>query len=145
MRRLVLAMRWDVSGRTTATHPVILLPGQTGLTSQVAAPSYADSTGRTDMPRSGWVRRAPMRADARQVLGRSCPHRSPGATYGGRGNVQEIAAFTSSATLFSTVGLHFWSAYDAGHMSPWAGGTHLRSGRGGAGGSAGGGAHDGVP
>jgi hypothetical protein len=50
VRRLVLAMRWDVSGRTTATHPVILLPGQTGLTSQVAAPSYADSTGRTDMP-----------------------------------------------------------------------------------------------
>ena len=31
---------------------------------------------------------------------------------------QEIAAFTSSTTFFSTAGLHFLSAYDTGHMSP---------------------------
>ena len=31
---------------------------------------------------------------------------------------QEIAAFTSSATFFSTAGLHFCSAYDTGHRSP---------------------------
>ena len=36
----------------------------------------------------------------------------------GRGTGQEIAAFTSSATFFSTTGLHFLSAYDTGHMSP---------------------------
>ena len=37
------------------------------------------------------------------------PRRRPG---------QEIAAFTSSATFFSTAGLHFCSAYDTGHRSP---------------------------
>ena len=37
---------------------------------------------------------------------------------GGRGTGQEIAAFTSSATLFSTMGLHFLSAYETGHTSP---------------------------
>jgi hypothetical protein len=31
---------------------------------------------------------------------------------------QEIAAFTSSASFFSTMGLHFLSAYDTGHTSP---------------------------
>ena len=31
--------------------------------------------------------------------------------------VAEMAAFTSSMTLFSTTGLHSWSAYDTGHMS----------------------------
>lgn len=31
---------------------------------------------------------------------------------------QETAAFTSATTLFSTCGLHFTSAKDAGHMSP---------------------------
>ena len=31
---------------------------------------------------------------------------------------QEIAALTSFTTIFSTAGLHFMSAYDAGHMSP---------------------------
>jgi hypothetical protein len=40
------------------------------------------------------------------------------ALRGGRGTGQEIAVFTSSATFFSTVGLHFWSAYETGHMSP---------------------------
>jgi hypothetical protein len=35
---------------------------------------------------------------------------------GGAG--QEIAAFTSSATFFCTTGLHFFSAYVTGHMSP---------------------------
>jgi Glycosyl hydrolases family 16 len=44
----------------------------------------------------------------------------PGERLGrdGHGSGQEIAALTSSATFFSTVGLHFWSAYDTGHMSP---------------------------
>ena len=32
--------------------------------------------------------------------------------------VQEIAARTSSVTFFSTAGLHSFSAYDTGHMSP---------------------------
>ncbi len=40
------------------------------------------------------------------------------ALCGGRGTDQEIAAFTSSATFFSTMGLHFLSAYDTGHTSP---------------------------
>ena len=40
------------------------------------------------------------------------------ALRGGCGTGQEIAAFTSSATFFSTVGLHFLSAYDTGHTSP---------------------------
>jgi hypothetical protein len=40
------------------------------------------------------------------------------ALRGGRGAGQEIAAFTSSATFFSTMGLHFLSAYDTGHTSP---------------------------
>jgi hypothetical protein len=31
---------------------------------------------------------------------------------------QEMAAFTSSMTLFSTTGLHSWRAYDTGHMPP---------------------------
>ncbi len=31
---------------------------------------------------------------------------------------QEMAAFTSSTTFFSTTGLHFRSAYDTGHRSP---------------------------
>ena len=31
---------------------------------------------------------------------------------------QEIAILTSSATFFSTAGLHFFSAYDTGHTSP---------------------------
>jgi hypothetical protein len=37
---------------------------------------------------------------------------------GDRGHGQEMAAFTSSMTLFCTTGLHSWSAYDTGHMSP---------------------------
>ena len=41
-----------------------------------------------------------------------------GALRGGCGTGQEIAAFTSSATFFSTMGLHFASAYDTGHTSP---------------------------
>jgi hypothetical protein len=36
----------------------------------------------------------------------------------GRGTGQEIAAVTSSTTLFSTAEVHFWSAYDTGHRSP---------------------------
>jgi hypothetical protein len=36
----------------------------------------------------------------------------------GRGNGQEVAAFTSSTTFPSTAGLHFLSAYEIGHMSP---------------------------
>jgi hypothetical protein len=36
----------------------------------------------------------------------------------GIGTGQEIAAVTSSATFFSTLGLHFFSAYDTGHTSP---------------------------
>ncbi len=41
-----------------------------------------------------------------------------GALRGGCGTGQEIAALTSSATFFSTMGLHFASAYDTGHTSP---------------------------
>ena len=40
------------------------------------------------------------------------------ALRGGCGTGQEIAAVTSSATFFSTMGLHFLSAYDTGHRSP---------------------------
>jgi hypothetical protein len=40
------------------------------------------------------------------------------ALCGGCGTGQEIAAVTSSATFFSTMGLHFFSAYDTGHTSP---------------------------
>jgi len=40
------------------------------------------------------------------------------ALRGGRGAGQEIAALTSSATFFSTMGAHFLSAYDTGHTSP---------------------------
>ena len=40
------------------------------------------------------------------------------ALRGGRGTVQETAAFTSSATFFSARGLHFLSAYVTGHTSP---------------------------
>jgi hypothetical protein len=36
----------------------------------------------------------------------------------GRGTGQKIAAVTSSATFFSTTGVHFLSAYDTGHRSP---------------------------
>jgi len=35
-----------------------------------------------------------------------------------RGSGQEIAAFTSLTTSFSTLGLHCRRAYDTGHMSP---------------------------
>jgi hypothetical protein len=34
------------------------------------------------------------------------------------GAVQEMAACTSSATFFSTAGLHLFSAYVTGHTSP---------------------------
>ncbi len=49
--------------------------------------------------------------------------RSPAPLTGQRhgrrgGNGQETAAFTSSATFFSTTALHFCSAYDTGHRSP---------------------------
>ena len=40
------------------------------------------------------------------------------ATRSQGGTGQEIAAFTSSATFSSTLGLHSVSAYDTGHMSP---------------------------
>jgi hypothetical protein len=40
------------------------------------------------------------------------------ALRGGCGTGQEIASFTSSATFFSTMGLHLLSAYDTGHTSP---------------------------
>ena len=40
------------------------------------------------------------------------------ALRGGCGTGQEIAACTSSATFFSTMGLHFLSAYATGHTSP---------------------------
>ena len=40
------------------------------------------------------------------------------ALHGGRGTSQQIAVFTSSATFFSTMGLHFLSVYDTGHTSP---------------------------
>jgi len=57
----------------------------------------------------------------RWVLGQSSPKpslpRTTRALYGGRGDGQQIAAFTSSTTFFSTTGLHFRSAYDTGHMS----------------------------
>jgi len=57
----------------------------------------------------------------RRVLRRSSPKpsapRTTRALCGGRGNGQEIAAFTSSTTFFSTTELHFTSAYDTGHMS----------------------------
>ena len=43
----------------------------------------------------------------------SSPHSGRRGRHG-----QEIAAFTSSTTFFSTAGLHFWSAYDTGHRSP---------------------------
>ena len=43
---------------------------------------------------------------------------APRALRGGRGTGQEIAAFTSSVTFFSTTGLHALSAYATGHMSP---------------------------
>ena len=36
----------------------------------------------------------------------------------GRGNGQEVAAFTSWTTFFSTTALHFLTAYDTGHRSP---------------------------
>jgi len=36
----------------------------------------------------------------------------------GRGIGHEVAAFTSLTTVFSTLGLHFLSAYDTGHRSP---------------------------
>jgi hypothetical protein len=73
-----------------------------------------------------------LRAVARQVVTARLRRSRPKALYprtvralrGGRGTSQEIAAFTSSATFFSTMGLHFLSAYDTGHMSP------SRSGRG---------------
>jgi uncharacterized protein YbjT (DUF2867 family) len=40
------------------------------------------------------------------------------ALRGGCSTGQEIAAFTSSATFLSTMGLQFFSAYDTGHRSP---------------------------
>ena len=48
--------------------------------------------------------------------GRAAP--VPEDDAGGCGTGQEIAAFTSSATFCSTMGLHFLSAYDTGHTSP---------------------------
>jgi len=42
----------------------------------------------------------------------SCPVDAVGPAAG-----QEIAVFTSSTIFFSTLGLHFVSAYDTGHMS----------------------------
>ena len=55
---------------------------------------------------------------ARQDRTRKVATLRPSACAPGCRNGQEIAAFTSSATFFSTVGLHFCSAYDTGHMSP---------------------------
>ena len=46
----------------------------------------------------------------RHWVPRPGPHEARGAFRGGRGSGQETAAFTSSATFFSTVGLHFLSA-----------------------------------
>ncbi len=67
-----------------------------------------------------------LRAVARQVMTARLRRSRPKALYprtmrslrGGRGTGQEIAAFTSSATFFSAMGLHFLSAYDTGHASP---------------------------
>ena len=58
--------------------------------------------------------------DLRDVASRPKPPypRTVRALRGGCGTGQEIAAVTSSATFFSTVGLQFFSAYDTGHMSP---------------------------
>jgi hypothetical protein len=50
--------------------------------------------------------------------GAAVPEDDAGALRGGRGTGQEIAAVTSSATFFSTMGLHFFSAYATGHTSP---------------------------
>jgi hypothetical protein len=62
----------------------------------------------------------------REMVGQLTVRMPPEPLYPGRcgrsaagcGSGQEIAAFTSSATFFSTTGLHFLSAYDTGHMSP---------------------------
>jgi hypothetical protein len=66
---------------------------------------------------------ATLRAVARQVV--TARRSRPKALYarrvrvlrGGRGTGQEIAAFTSSATFFSTTGLHFLSEYDPTFIS----------------------------
>ena len=60
-----------------------------------------------------WMRAGQLCASASA----QCP-RVGVARRGGRGNGQEIAAFTSSITLFSAVGLHFLSAYATGQISP---------------------------
>ena len=62
-----------------------------------------------------------LRAVARQGRGSEAEAAVPeddGALHGGRGTGQEIAAFTSSATFFSAMGLHLLSAYVTGHTSP---------------------------
>jgi hypothetical protein len=60
--------------------------------------------GRTHMPR---VARGPLLAEAEPPKAAVSKDR---ARRGGRGNGQEMAAFTSSMTLFSTTGLHSWRA-----------------------------------
>ncbi|SRR5208337_2361305 len=67
-----------------------------------------------------------FRAVARQVVTARLRRSRPKPLYpgtmralrGGCGTGQEIAAFTSSVTFFSAMGLHFLSAYDTGHTSP---------------------------
>jgi len=85
-----------------------------------ATPACAD-----DPPRS-WTTRRLATTDRTEfvpaeVLRRGTVIRIPSTrSYpcGDRGASQEMAASTSSATFFSTAGLHFPSAYDTGHTSP---------------------------
>ena len=80
---------------------------------------HASHAGRAPAVRPG-------RDVSREFLVTVCPRRRRGgrrrwtmrALRGGCGTGQEIAACTSSATFFSTMGLHFLSAYATGHTSP---------------------------
>ena len=73
-------------------------------------------------PKSAWDRLPFLSWRSSRIrAGGEIPAAIPGtmrALRGGCGTGQEIAAFTSSATFFSTMGLHFLSAYDTGHTSP---------------------------
>ena len=101
--------------RGRRAHGQAAVPGRDGL---VPGP---DLRLRGELPggrRSRRPGRGPAHADRRPAAPRPPRRRRPARGRRARGPGQEIAAFTSSATFFSTMGLHFLSAYATGHMSP---------------------------
>jgi len=96
-----------VIGPDVAIRLALLVPGSVRAFHRDWMRDYAHGCGTAG--RDGEAEAEPSQA--------AVPGDDAGAR-GGCGTGQEIAAFTSSATFFSAVGLHFLSAYDTGHTSP---------------------------